>query len=134
MQRIEKVRTRVLIRTLAVPASDDPDWVTTQDEAAVRAQGAAVFPAPAKSRVLLWGEFVDAAGARVTSGRGSFDLQPIRVQGSVVLDAPVITGARAYEPYVLDHVQSASALAPRVLNVLEPAGAVSLRFYAEALR
>jgi hypothetical protein len=76
-------------------------------------------------------EWLDDRGDLVTTGRGSYDVQLIRVTrrrspltGEVIVDTPSLTGQIAHRPVVVTEVAMGDRISVRLTNLVPPDGTV----------
>lgn len=136
-----ELNEKKVFRTQAVAGfTGDPDWGATQNYDEVVTSGGMGIPRSlANQKVAVTIELYDAAGAKVTTGRGSFDIQPIMLRRGdanekAVHDSTASAGIIAFRRQILDDVFAATdGLGVRISNPVFPAGATELRLVGEVI-
>ena len=115
-------------------SSDDPNYAATQtlptDTVELRVPVGYHAKTPPRIKVEVVVEWLDSGGDVVTTDRGSFDVQAIRVttrrgplQGPIVVDSATLTGQIAHRPVVIDDVFVGDTFTVRLTNITPASGA-----------
>jgi hypothetical protein len=89
---------------------------------------------PMQLKVEIMLEWLDENGDVVTTGRGSFEVQGVRVtrrrsplEGDVVVDTAILRGQMAHRPVIISEVDIGDRFSVRFASLSPPSGATQAR-------
>ena len=127
-----------VLRVIEDTSQDDPDFAAIQSvpENVVVLQPplSTHETTPVRLKVELFLEWLDGRGSLVTTDRGSFELQVLRVvtrraplEGDAVIDSAVLVGQMSHRPIVVDDLLPGDRFAVRISRIARPPDAEQAR-------